>query len=118
MMTIGIHGTRRRLPRNSSAIPAKTGMAGLSSPAMSLGEADSRIDIGVQYVNEQVDAEDQNRLQDDDGLEQRKVAKDHRLVGQPADAGPGEYGLGDDRAGDQIADEHAPQGQHRDQGIA
>src|SRR5262249_4576289 len=81
-------------------------------------EADSRIDIGVKNIDEQVDRQDQHGLHDDDGLQQREITEDHRLVGQPPDPGPGEHGLGDDRAGDQIADEHPPQGQHRDQGVA
>ena len=69
MMQIGIHGTRRRRERpGSRAIHASAGIAGLRVSDAGLGEADAGIDIGVKDVHEQVDAEDQDRLQDDDGL--------------------------------------------------
>ncbi|MND04709.1 hypothetical protein D3C83_251020 [compost metagenome] len=59
MMTIGIHGTRRRVePRRKRVNPVRIGIAGRNSAATLLGEADSRIDIGVQNIDEQVDGKD------------------------------------------------------------
>src|SRR5262245_54305140 len=81
-------------------------------------EPDARIDIGIENVDHEVDGQDQDGLQHYDRLQERKVAVDHCLIGEAADPGPGEHRLGHDRAGDEIADEHAPQGQHRNQGIS
>ena len=70
MMQIGIHGARRRDPRRRKRVsPARPGMAGRSGCGIGLGETDSRIDIGVKNIDEQVDAEDQHRLQDDHRLQ-------------------------------------------------
>ena len=108
-----------RNPRRAHGAPSACPHRDADSRASCMPcQPDPRIDVGVQNVDRQVDRQDQHRLQDDDRLQQREVAIDHRLVGQPADAGPGEHRLRDDRAGDQIADEHAPQRQHRDQRVA
>src|SRR6516164_4696664 len=82
------------------------------------GEPDAWIDIGIENVDAEIDAKDQDRFQDDHRLQQRKVAIDHGFVCEAAYPGPGEHGLRHDRAGNEIADEHSPERQHWNERIA
>src|SRR5262245_31861356 len=55
----------------------------------------SRIDEAVDDVHGQVDDDEDDGEDDDRGLDDREVARRHRLDHQSAEAGPGEDGLDD-----------------------
>src|SRR5262245_36601880 len=48
-----------------------------SLTAASSRQPDARVDIGIENVDQQIDAENENRLKDDHRLQQRKVTVDH-----------------------------------------
>ena len=55
---------------------------------------------------------------EDDGLDQRHVLVDHRLHGEPADAGIGEHRLRDDRAAQEVSEFEAERGHDGDRAVA
>src|SRR5262245_2954675 len=122
MMKNEPHGSRARALSGrdsvevSGAAPNPASI-GSSTRAIS-GEPDARVEVGVEDVHAQVDAEHDDGLQQDHGLEQRVVPEDDGLVGEPPDARPREYGLRDDRAGDEQREVDSEQRGHRDQRVA
>src|SRR5438445_13543845 len=97
MIAKAVHGSRAKRLRplsTVSSVPAPTGKgSGASRRAMALAVADARVEVRVEDVDAQVHAEHDDRLQENDRLEQRVVAKDHRFVRQPSDARPREHGF-------------------------
>src|SRR5262245_63987679 len=113
MMKKEPHGSRARAlsGRDSveaSGAPPKPVSIGSLTRAIS-GEPDPRVEIGVEDVHAQVDAEHDDGLQQDHRLEQRIVPEDDRLVREPPDARPREHRLRDDRAGDEQREVDAEQ---------
>src|SRR6266545_1963595 len=88
-------------------------VAGRASSAI----ADAWVDRAVQQIDGEVDQRDDHGREQHDALHERIVALVDRLDEQPADAWPGEDGLGDDRAAEQRADLEANHRHHRDQSI-
>src|SRR5579884_732986 len=82
-----------------------------------LGQADAGVDVGVEDVDEQVDADDHDAGLHDDALHKRKIALENAFVEQAADARPGEDDLDDDGGVDHHDEVDAGQGQHRDQRV-
>src|SRR5260370_25429131 len=81
-------------------------------------QTDARIDESIRYVGEETGDDVDERDQQHDNLHDQKVARLDRLDGKLADAGPGEYCLDDDGAGEQIADLDCRDGNDRDCRIA
>src|SRR5215468_7608437 len=105
MMKNEPHGSRAsplsdRGSMEASGAGPKLASIGSLTRAIS-GEPDPRVEVGVDDVHAEVDAEHDDGLQQDDRLEQRIIAEDDRLVREPSDARPREHGLGHDRAGDE-----------------
>src|SRR5262245_34715214 len=116
------HGRRARALSGRDSVEA-SGAAPKLAPIGSLtraisGEPDPRVEVGIEDVQAQVDAEHDDGLQQEHRLEQRVVAEDDRLVGKPPDARPREHGLRDDRAGDEQREVDPEQRGHRNQRVA
>ena len=61
----------------------------------------SGVEHAVEQVGDEVHHDDDRREHDEGALQQRQVGRAERLVGELAEAGPGEHRLDRDRAGDQ-----------------
>ena len=61
----------------------------------------ARVNKRVHDVDEKRYAADEQRIDDDDALDDRIIAEVNPLEQKPSDAGPGERRLGQDRAGEQ-----------------
>ena len=81
-------------------------------------EADPRIEQPVGQIGEQVHQHVGDGDEQDAALHQRVVAEADRLDQQPADAGPREDRLGDDRAGQHRAELQADDRDDRNQAVA
>ena len=86
--------------------------------ARSSFEPDARVDDRIGDVGEQVHADIDDGNEQHDGLHDQEVARRDRLDGELADAGPGEHGLHDDGAGEQVADLECRDGDDRNGRIA
>src|SRR5262249_41485388 len=122
MMKNEPHGSRAsplsdRGSTEASGAALKPASIGSLTRAIS-GEPDPRVEVGVDDVHAQVDAEHDDGRQQDDRLEQRIVAEDDRFVREATDARPREYGLRHDRAGDEQREVDPEQRGHRDERVA
>src|SRR5512134_2900842 len=90
----GSRNSRRSAPKRRSATggPTRTGSA-VSEAGADTGIEPGRRDVGEQGTGGVDGGGDQHRAHND-----RVVAGDHRIVGELADAGPGEDDLGEDRS--------------------
>src|SRR6202030_4289635 len=100
----------RRTASRSQRLCATTGAA-MSAGATAISVADARIEQSVADVDREIDQHIGGREQQDDALDDRVVAAQDGIDGEPADAGDGEHRLGNDDAADKAR--HA-EDTHRD----
>src|SRR4051794_24020022 len=95
-------GWRRRKPRAFGVAIEKAGAA-MSADAtlIRLSIAHARVDQGVADVDREVDEHVSRREQQRDALDDRVVAPQDGVDGEPAKARDREHGLGHDDAADQ-----------------
>src|SRR5262245_33968413 len=93
----------RRSTAQRRSAAGRAGAEGASADTPS-AIPDPRIDPAIQEVNEQVGQDEAHRDQQHDALDQRVVAREHRVDHEAADAGQREHVLGDHRAADQRAE--------------
>ena len=74
---------------------------------------DPRVEQRIDQVDDEVDDDEHAGGQHDDPLHERDVLSEHGLLGEPADAEPGEHGLRDDGVRDRQADQHAEDRERR-----
>src|SRR5262245_36198281 len=122
MMKNEPHGIRAsalagRGSAGASGAAPKRASIGSSTRAIS-GEPNPWVQVGVEDVHAQVDAEHDDALQQDHRLEEWIVAEDDRFVREPPDARPREHGLRDDRAGDEQREVDTEQRGQRNQSVA
>src|SRR5713101_5351130 len=79
--------------------------------------ADPRVEIAVQQVHEQIAREIQRAQHQYSGLHDGVIAGGDALENQPPEARPGEHGLGDHRASEELHEEEDGEGNDRQQGI-
>src|SRR5215510_10785911 len=79
--------------------------------------ADSRVEVCVQDVDQEVRHNEDRREHDHDGLDDLVVPSSHGVDGEQPGAGPGEDGLGHDGSGHQDAGDDREEGQRGDRRI-
>ena len=79
--------------------------------------ADARIEPRIGDVGQDVGDHDGDADDDEDAHQHRIVAREDRVEGQAADAGPREHRLGQHRAGDQRPQVEADDGDDRQDGV-
>src|SRR5271166_1552133 len=89
----------------------------MSTMAHLLGEANTRIDVSVKDVDDQIDHHDHDPGLHDDPLHEWEIALEDALVEQAANPGPGKDYLDDHRRIDHDDKIDAGQYQHRDQRV-
>src|SRR5205814_4467345 len=82
-----------------------------------LGEVDSGIQVAIQQVHDDVDADEEDRDDKNGALHQRVVALEDRSEEHPADARDGEDLLDDDRPAQQLTDLDAEQRDDHDEPV-
>src|SRR2546422_635360 len=80
-------------------------------------QSNSRVEVGVDHVDEEVDEDKRRREEEHRRLHHRIVAVVDRLDRQAADTRPGEDRLGDDGAPEQRAELDPDDGHDRDRGV-
>src|ERR1044072_226442 len=65
---------------------------------------DARVDRRLDHVDHEIEEHEEQREHQDGALQKRKIALEDRRVEQKAGARPGEHGLDQDRAAEQIAE--------------
>ena len=78
---------------------------------------DARVDRRLDHVDHEVEEHEEQREHQDRALQQRQVALEDRRVEQEAGAGPGEHGLDQDRAAEQVAELQAHHGDRGRRGV-
>src|SRR5690348_16997635 len=86
-------------------------------PWVCSGVADAGIEEGIQHVDDEVDEHEQQRKQENARENHRIIAKQDRVVHEPADARPRENGLRQDRAGQKRAELESDDGHHGQQRV-
>src|SRR6266542_1275243 len=81
-------------------------------------EPDPRVEIGVDHVHQKIDDHKGAGKEEHRGLHDRVVAVEDGLDGEATHAGPGEDGLGDDRAAEEQAQLDLHEGPGRDELVA
>jgi hypothetical protein len=74
---------------------------------------DPRIERGLYHVHRELQHDEEQREHENGPLQQRQVALKDRRVEEEAGAGPGEHGLDQNRAAEQIAELQAHDGERR-----
>src|SRR2546422_362263 len=87
------------------------------SPRLSAGMADPRVQIAIQQVHEEIPGEVEGTQHQDPGLHDRIVARGDAFEEQSSQARPGEYGLGNHRASQELHEEHDGEGDDRQQRV-
>src|SRR5262245_43522588 len=112
----------RRASRRASAIREgtyqgrdRTVTVAIEMPPSSV--ADSRVEVCVQDVDQEVRHDEDRREHDHDGLDDLVVPSSHGVDGEQPGAGPGEDGLGHDGSGHQDAGDDREEGQRGDRRI-
>src|SRR6516165_830950 len=82
---------------NSCGVTTAAGARLCSMSTMShlFGQANARVDVGVEDVDDQIDRDDHDAGQQHDPLHQREIALKDSLIEQPADPRPGKDHLDD-----------------------
>src|SRR5437667_138341 len=80
------------------------------SESLGTGTPDPRIEEAVQHVHEEVARQVERAQHEHAGLHDRIVARGDRLEDQSSEARPGEHGLGDDGAAEELHEQHDGEG--------
>src|SRR5262247_408202 len=115
--SVGLWGARNAEKTAVSTSRASTDPANQGSSRLRPGMADSRIQIAVEEVHQEVAAKIEAAQHEDTGLHDRVVACGDRLEDQPAEARPREDGLGDHRTAQELHEEHDREGDDRQERV-
>src|SRR6185295_15955880 len=99
-------------PSNAATIATST----IAPPSLLI--ADPRIDEAVQQVRDEVHADVRHCDEQDASLDERVIAEPNRLNEKPADPGPREDRLGDDRARQHRTELQADERDHWNQAVS
>src|SRR5690625_5009806 len=109
-----VRGLRQKRRR---AFDVRRGDSG-RAVASAIAHPQSRVEVSVEDVNEEVDDCIGERKYENHTLDDREVFRPDRVDREPADARPGEDGFRDDGSGKQSAELQADYGDDRNQGVA
>src|SRR5438132_10215040 len=115
--SVGLCGARYGAKIEQSTSAARTPPANQGSGRLGAGTPDSRIQVAVEDVDEEVAGEVERAEHEHARLHDRIVARGDRLEDQPSEAGPREDGLGDDGAPEELHEEHHGEGDDRQQRV-
>ena len=106
-------------PRRGQGRPATRAGSAPASSRMTVAARRTRGSSAVyDEVDDDVQEQEGRRHREHHRLDQRHVLVDHRLHGQPAEAGVGEHRLGDDRAAQEVTQLEAERGHDGDRAVA
>src|SRR2546422_6573457 len=115
--SVGLWGARYGANSAVKTSVARTMPGNHGSFNLGTGTADPRVEVGVQHVHEEVSREVEGTQHQHAGLHDGIVPPGDRLEDQSSEARPGEHGLGDHGAAQELHEEHHGKGDDRHQGI-
>src|SRR6266446_1532175 len=108
--SVGLWGARYGANTAVKTSAARTMPGNHGSESLGTGTPDPRVEIAVQHVHEEVARQVERAQHEHAGLHDRIVARGDRLEDQPSEARPGEHGLGDDGAAEELHEQHDGEG--------
>src|SRR5207249_4193115 len=115
--SVGLWGARYGANTAVKTSAARTMPGNHGSESLGTGTPDPRIEVAVQHVHEEVARQVERAQHEHAGLHDRIVARGDRLEDQSSEARPGEHGLGDDGAAEELHEQHDGEGDDRQQRV-